>query len=604
MSVSSRMVSPASASSLTRSLSAKSSLVARTMSAESLTSPSTVGAESSPSAGSPAPQAASLPTPPSSKPPKITDAEDFTLIPTDDGRFFLKSGGKSGRFLCYDGAFGQGLIGGRTEAEVKEMVGQGEQAPTRWRISRKKGCDGIALFADGRHDLHLAGDEAEDEAAVRGGHISEGEERTNSERDEGNFKGKGNIEKHEAAQGEVCLARHLDGTVGCISPKDFGEAVGCERSTLWSMEFRTGELFFLSSPTVDSRVRCNISGELSLSENWKGWEIWRFTEIGDGTGAVRISSFCHSKIFFTSDGVGRVRTTEDWREDGCRWTVHKAPVNPPHGGVVVKSNSSGRVLSICGRALHTTPEKSAGIFSVWHLDAAHRQHYYIYTVGTGERVGASANAPYLTKNPMKWPAEEWRVDAMDTTGETVALYSKAKKAYLASQDCGKSILLPHMSESALWKMSESLEGFTFVSVPHGRTLTRTLHTVSPEDTPKLIRNKADDKFRLDPSLPRQVNATKLKTFGIATAVAVGTTVAVPFAIGGAVAALGVAEMSVAAEAVAIGFTAAEAAANVAAVIVTARTLMTEVAVGMDDDRDEDDGMGDAVKRPFCDWRTW
>ena len=46
----------------------------------------------------------------------------------------------------------------------------------------------------------------------------------------------------------------------------------------WKIQLLTGELCFLSNPSFDKRLRCDIFGNLNMDSNWKGWEVFRFIE--------------------------------------------------------------------------------------------------------------------------------------------------------------------------------------------------------------------------------------------------------------------------------------------------------------------------------------
>jgi phosphoribosylformylglycinamidine (FGAM) synthase-like enzyme len=110
---------------------------------------------------------------------------------------------------------------------------------------------------------------------------------------------------------------------------------------------------------------------------------------------------------------------------------------------------------------------------------------------------------------------------------------------------------------------------------------------------------AISKWQLKPVLPRKVNASKLQTLALATTAAVATTVALPFVLGGAAAMLGIAEVGLAAEVLAGSVVVAEAMVDIVVVGATARTLLYNVNVGMEDDRENKN-----VTRPFCSWRDW
>ena len=64
----------------------------------------------------------------------------------------------------------------------------------------------------------------------------------------------------------------------------------------------------MSNPVLDVRMRCDLVGMLSLTSNWKGWEVWRFIETGGVQGQIRINSWMHSQRYLTSNANGKVTT--------------------------------------------------------------------------------------------------------------------------------------------------------------------------------------------------------------------------------------------------------------------------------------------------------
>ena len=60
-------------------------------------------------------------------------------------------------------------------------------------------------------------------------------------------------------------------------------------NAVWCMDVTCGELCFLYlTPGYNLRVRCcDLTGKLQLSQNYLGWEAWRFTPTPDG--CIRIS---------------------------------------------------------------------------------------------------------------------------------------------------------------------------------------------------------------------------------------------------------------------------------------------------------------------------
>ena len=135
---------------------------------------------------------------------------------------------------------------------------------------------------------------------------------------------------------------------------------------VWNIEFGSGELCFISNAaksknnnnrsmtnifsTPDAslsskqQLRCDFSGKLSMSNNCKGWEAWRFNEIYDDsgqTGLVRITPFAHEHKFLCCDNNGYVYTDEQ-REVSTKWSVEKAPSG--YNGVVIRSAGNNQIL--------------------------------------------------------------------------------------------------------------------------------------------------------------------------------------------------------------------------------------------------------------------
>jgi hypothetical protein len=135
----------------------------------------------------------------------------------------------------------------------------------------------------------------------------------------------------------------------------------CDLDVTWHVECVTGELCFLSNahPQVHKRIRCDMAGLLSLTDQWKGWEVFRIMECHHHY--VKISSWMHSQWILCSDADGRVSTCTlsdsmklDYAVDGnefslktgtkcSKWAIEKHPSGP---GVLIRSQKHGRLLSI------------------------------------------------------------------------------------------------------------------------------------------------------------------------------------------------------------------------------------------------------------------
>lgn len=119
-----------------------------------------------------------------------------------------------------------------------------------------------------------------------------------------------------------------------------------DSQSLWRIEPVTGELCFLSNFTYEARIRCDMSGRLSMSANWKGWEVFRFLEAGDGF--VKIVSWTHRKWMLQCNADGKLQTgthsvSHSESEWSSVWVIESAPAG---NGVVIRSERYGRFLCI------------------------------------------------------------------------------------------------------------------------------------------------------------------------------------------------------------------------------------------------------------------
>jgi len=177
-------------------------------------------------------------------------------------------------------------------------------------------------------------------------------------------------------------------TGDCLSVSDSGQIIlsPYEPFHIWEMECVTGELCFLSNPSLDARVRCDMAGMLTLSPNWKGWEVVRITEAEaphsgkkECKGYVRISSWMHSQWYLCSEADGTVSACpvseaalapneiqQQQQEGGgdvanntsyrcSKWAIEKYPTdeNSKHEGLIIRSVTYGRLLSIQDGLLRT-----------------------------------------------------------------------------------------------------------------------------------------------------------------------------------------------------------------------------------------------------------
>ena len=374
-------------------------------------------------------------------------------------------------------------------------------------------------------------------------------------------------------------------------------------NTVWKIHFISGELGFLSMPLLNRRVRCNLVGGLSLSDNYQGWEAWRFTEVGDGH--VRISPWAHSELSLSSNDKGNVCTTE---KRGCTeiWNVTRA--SNGLDGLIIQSVQTGRVLRYDQNkeSFGTIPHDALHIneFCVWDFESLHRQVYYLATADNAKRLEAAKRGLTTRRLPSRVQSEEWKIVKSNATGD-VLLFSMARQQYLISNADGEASLVasPLKDGSELWNLEDQEDGLVIRSKNTKRVLVAPKHgpisTVEPG-----TRIMGNARWKLEPRIPRQVNKDKLKAVGGAVAVGIIGTVATPFLIGGAIGALGIAQVGVAGQ-VAIGSVRAVEAVNTfTRVTLSSSQLMISQSSSLSSDSKNEIESVKEMNRPFCAWRSW
>ena len=113
---------------------------------------------------------------------------------------------------------------------------------------------------------------------------------------------------------------------------------------LWDVEIVTGELLFCSNKALDLQMRCDMRGRLSLVQNRKGWEAFRFLEVSHGF--VKITSWMHHTWALSCNNVGDL-STRPFHDNNdawcCLWAVE---ISPMGDGVVIRSKTYGRFLCV------------------------------------------------------------------------------------------------------------------------------------------------------------------------------------------------------------------------------------------------------------------
>jgi hypothetical protein len=430
---------------------------------------------------------------------------------------------------------------------------------------------------------------------------------------------------------------------------------------IWELQYTSGELCFMSNPVIHCQLRCNMVGQLSLSDKFDGWQVFRFIELGNGD--VAISSWTHYSKFLSSDMDGQVYMVDSSKRGYAeRWRLE-----PSQGrnGVCIKSIAYNRYLSV-GRiqneALCTTTKPND--YATWHLDAAHSHIYYLTTLSnslvntapsmdmlatedsahehdalTGNNINSlnktldslnqslrksysrmysshtqvdkhistSRKGPFLTTNRRKW--EEWKLEVRDGC---VTFFNVFQEKYLGCNSSGKVHTTTSKGPWSYWEMEESPNGGILLrSKEHNRYLAvdvygdGSLCTTSEEEPTGL-----EHSWRLDPRLPHTLSASKVAVLSAVAVLGVAATVAMPFAVLGAVEAAGVAvtELAVAGlSAEALGAAGAGAVVGVSSLGATA-VLLPDTPGQKSHPMSlslscSEDAMS-THQRPISSWRSW
>merc|ERR1712157_109742 len=341
---------------------------------------------------------------------------------------------------------------------------------------------------------------------------------------------------------------------------------GEEDDTSWNFEFQNGELCYIYSPEYNKRMRCNLAGDVTASNSYDGWEVWRFIEAGSNQ--VFISSWCHDK-FLSSNSNGEVYTTENRQE---KWNVEKDPLG--RNGVLIHSVTHLKFLHCSDDQLYTSEnwkEESA----IWQFHEGHQNKFFISSaLYNDKRVSTSVEKPFTCKNRRSW--EQWKLEFFP--GGFCTLYSSVHNKYLGSNSNGLVFVDSNANDWEKWRIEETSFGEYFiVSVVHKRFL------ACNKDGELFTSNRYNESemWFFEPNMPKKVNKNSIIALSVAAGVGLTTTFVMPLAVVAAVRGIGFTAGGVAAGSTAAGMMSAEAVASggvVAAGGVVA-TLQSVGAVG-------------------------
>lgn len=369
---------------------------------------------------------------------------------------------------------------------------------------------------------------------------------------------------------------------------------------VWSLEMISGELCFLSSPgSKDLCVGCDLAGRIYTTKNFGGWEVWRFTETGDGL--LRISSWTHHSRILCSDRAGQVyseQTTATVLPGGKdKWKVQKAPSG--FYGVTIQSPSTGRFLQLLDGNLRTV-ESVDGLSCIWHLTAANRNKYYIQSVFLKKKISTKKTEPFM-KRPLSKDIS-WTLKWIDD--ESFSIYAESHERYLGSDEKGIVTVSQSMQDYEKWLLQETDDGYFYIiSKKHARYLTC-------EKNGKLITVDAIDqiensshKWYLEISMPFTLSSKQVVTRSIAGASVVGLAVMAPLATG-SICAASIAASSIAASGVSLEAASAGAIIGGSLFGVTcalSKEKRTTGQLNIDGENVLDEFQ---MYKPLCTWGDW
>ena len=406
----------------------------------------------------------------------------------------------------------------------------------------------------------------------------------------------------------------------------------------WEMEFTSGELCFISNPAVNLRIRCNVTGTLSLNKAWKGWEIFRFIEVGN-CGQVVISSWTHSSKYLASNGDGQVYTTENRLGHDERWLIQKWSTGD---GLWIQSVPHGRVLSlrplvqasprggpkkllaslsheIAGKnsedryELYTTTKRKEPN-AKWHMEAAHSHVYYISHANHNFLIATSKAGPMTTRNRQEW--EQWKLERANNGYFT--LWNAAHQLYLGSTSNGHLHTTSLVGPWSMWDIQSFSQGFVIlVSSEHQQALCCDEHGIL--FTSDILRESDISFWRLEPRMPLSLSGPQMASLGAAGAVGLALTAAMPFAVLGMAEFAGIAVTGVAATdlavagsevAAAAGFTSSAMIGFGSGALLGAGVIGKTAMSVIDTKKDElttdlkDEETSGSLYRPISNWRNW
>ncbi len=236
----------------------------------------------------------------------------------------------------------------------------------------------------------------------------------------------------------------------------------------------------------------------------------------------------------------------------------------------IRSVEHGRYLAYSGKDLYTMVKDED---TAWHLEPANRNQFFISSKSHDKRISSSHDSPFAFTSHNRKGSEKWVIDPTGGPIGQFIIRSLEHGKYLGSSDGGKLIV------------SESQQHWTICSSQYGGVFIQSLETggrLSCNVNGHAYTTDTSEgwkTFCLEPIMPVTINEKQIWRIG---ATSIVLAVATPFAVMGAIGAIGFGAEGIAAGSMAAVMMSAEAIAYGGGVLTggTVATLQSIGAVGL------------------------
>ncbi|EJK72519.1 hypothetical protein THAOC_05944, partial [Thalassiosira oceanica] len=152
----------------------------------------------------------------------------------------------------------------------------------------------------------------------------------------------------------------------------------------------------------------------------------------DDNGTLIITSWTHDHKVLCSDGSGRVFTTENKEGSWEKWRISRQPGTH---GVRIQSVEHDRFLAFSGHDLYTMDKEED---TVWHLEPAHGNQFFISETCQDKRLSSSQDHPFTHHNRKPW--EKWVIEPTYSEMGNFTIRSLEHGKYLGSEQDGRLVV--------------------------------------------------------------------------------------------------------------------------------------------------------------------